>query len=114
VFAFYRPELLVQWLSYPNLLVAGRVAADKAQHIRNRGFDNRYYRDLIVDLVHEHQPVSREDIDKLLLSKLPEVLSADQKSSKVHNLLTSLSGKRIQNVGTRQASKWVLIAPEKQ
>jgi ATP-dependent DNA helicase RecG len=102
---------------YPNVLVAGSVAAitgDKAQHIRNRGFDNRYYRDLIVDLVREHQPVSREDIDKLLLSKLPEVLSADQKASKVHNLLTSLSGKQIQNVGTRQASKWVLLALEKQ
>lgn len=102
---------------YPNLLVAGSVAAatgDKAQHIRNRGFDNRYYRDLIVDMVREHQPVSREDIDKLLLSKLPEVLSADQKASKVHNLLTSLSGKRIQNIGTRHASKWVLMAPEKQ
>ena len=100
---------------YPNLLVAGSVAAatgDKAQHIRNRGFDNRYYRDLIVDLVREHQPVLREDIDKLLLDKLPEVLSAEQKASKVHNLLTSLSGKRIQNVGTRQASKWVLMPVE--
>jgi len=102
---------------YPNLLVAGSVSAatgDKARHIRNRGFDNRYYRDLIVDLVREHQPVSREDIDKLLLDKLPEVLSTQQKASKVHNLLTSLSGKRIQNVGTRQVSKWVLLAPEKQ
>ncbi len=102
---------------YPNLLVASRVAAatgDKAQHIRNRGFDNRYYRDLIVDLVREHQPVSREDINKLLLNKLPEVLSSEQKASRVHNLLTSLSGKRIKNVGTRQAPKWILMEPEKQ
>lgn len=102
---------------YPNLLVAGGVAAatgDKAQHIRNRGFDNRYYRDLIVDFVREHQPVSREDIDKLLLNKLPEVLSAEQKASKVHNLLTSLSGKRIQNLGTRQASQWVLLPRQQQ
>lgn len=33
---------------------AGSLAAitgNKARHIRNRGFDNRYYRDLIVDLV---------------------------------------------------------------
>ena len=97
---------------YPNLLVAGSVAAatgDKAQHIRNRGFDNRYYRDLIVDLVREHQPVSREDIDKLLLTKLPDVLTADQKTNRVHNLLVSLSGKRIRNAGTRQDSRWVLI-----
>lgn len=102
---------------YPNLLVAGSVAAatgDKARHIRNRGFDNRYYRDLIVDLVREHQPVSREDIDKLLLDKLPEVLSESQKVSKVHNLITALSGKAIKNVGTRQASQWVLIAENKQ
>lgn len=97
---------------YPNLLVAGSVAAvtgDKAQHIRNRGFDNRYYRDLIVDLVREHQPVSREDIDKLLLTKLPDVLTAEQKTNRVHNLLVSLSGRRIRNAGTRQDSRWVLI-----
>lgn len=97
---------------YPNLLVAGSVSAatgDKARHIRNRGFDNRYYRDLIVDLVREHQPVSREDIDKLLLDKLPDILTAEQKVNRVHNLLVSLSGKRIRNAGTRQASQWVLI-----
>lgn len=97
---------------YPNLLVAGSVSTatgDKARHIRNRGFDNRYYRDLIVDLVREHQPVSREDIDKLLLDKLPDILTAEQKVNRVHNLLVSLSGKRIRNAGTRQASQWVLI-----
>jgi len=63
---------------YPNLLVAGPVAAatgHKAQHIRNRGFDSQYYRDMIVALVREHQPVSRGDIDRLLLDKLPEVLT---------------------------------------
>lgn len=47
---------------YPNLLVAGKVSAvagQKAQHIRNRGFDSQYHRDLIVAMVAEHQPVSR-------------------------------------------------------
>ena len=102
---------------YPNLIVAGRVAAaagEKAQHIRNRGFDSRYYRDLIVALVREHQPVSREDIDKLLLDKLPEVLTKEQKLSKIHNLLSSLSGKVIRNVGSRGAPSWVLIEQSKQ
>lgn len=102
---------------YPNLIVAGRVAAvagEKARHIRNRGFDNRYYRDLIVDLVREHQPVSREDIDKLLLDKLPEVLTQEQRLSKIHNLLSSLSGKHIRNAGSRTASQWVLIEADKQ
>lgn len=97
---------------YPNLMVAGSVAAvagQKAQHIRNRGFDSQYYRDMIVALVRAHQPVSREDIDKLLLDKLPEVLSQEQKLSKIHNLLSSLSGKTIRNAGSRAISQWVLM-----
>jgi len=96
---------------YPNLMVAGSVAAvagQKAQHIRNRGFDSQYYRDMIVALVREHQPVSREDIDKLLLDKLPEVLTHDQKLNRVHNLLRQLADTgRIQNVGGRRWPKWV-------
>lgn len=102
---------------YPGLIVAGPVAAvtgQKAQHIRNRGFDSRYYRDMIVALVREHGPVSREDIDKLLMDKLPEALTLAQKVSKVHNLISSLSGKVIRNVGTRQASKWIVMDQSKQ
>ena len=63
----------------------------KAQHICNRGFDNRYYRDLIVDLVREHQPVSRLDIDTLLMAKLPELLTEEQKLNRIHNLLRQLA-----------------------
>ena len=97
---------------YPNLMVAGKVSAvagQKAQHIRNRGFDSQYYRDMIVALVREHQPVSREDIDRLLLDKLPEVLSQAQKLTKIHNLLSSQSGKTIRNAGSRAISQWVLM-----
>lgn len=100
---------------YPNLIVAGRVAAvagEKARHIRNRGFDSRYYRDLIVALVREHQPVSREDIDKLLLDKLPEVLTREQKLNRIHNLLRQLAeAKIIRNDGSRRFPQWVLIDP---
>jgi ATP-dependent DNA helicase RecG len=69
---------------------------------------------MIVELVREHQPVSREDIDRLLLDKLPEVLSDEQKLSKVHNLISSLSGKAIRNAGTRQSPRWILIEQSKQ
>lgn len=100
---------------YPNLIVAGRVAAatgQKAQHIRNRGFDSRYYRDMIVELVREHQPVSREDIDRLLLDKLPEVLTQAQKLNRIHNLLRQLAeAGSIVNSGSRRWPKWVLGPP---
>lgn len=97
---------------YPNLVVAASIAAatgQKAKHIRDKGFDSQYYRDMIVKLIRKHQPVTREDIDSMLLDKLPEVLSEKQKLTMIHNLLSSLSGKRIRNAGTRGQSQWVLI-----
>jgi len=77
--------------------------------ILGSGFDNQHYRDLIVKLVRKHQPVTREKIDEMLLDKLPEVLSKEQKLTKIHNLLSSLSGKHIRNNGVRGQPKWVLI-----
>jgi ATP-dependent DNA helicase RecG len=85
------------------------VAGQKAQHIRNRGFDSQYCRYMIVTLVRAHQPVPREDIDKLLLDKLPEVLIQKQRLARIHNLLSSLSGTAKRNACSRAASQWVLI-----
>jgi len=98
---------------YPNLVISAILASvtgQKAQHIRDRGFDNKYYQDLIIKLIREHQPVSREDIDRLILDKLPEVLTHKQKEIKIHNLLIHLAGKekRIRNVGSKKYPRWVL------
>lgn len=101
---------------YPNLVVAAAVAAvtgEKAKHIRDRGFNSQYYRDLIVALIRKHQPVSREDIDRLLLDKLPEVLSDEQKRNRIHNLLRHLAtAGQIRNEGSRRLSRWVLVGDE--
>jgi len=98
---------------YPNLVVAAAIAAatgQKAQHIRDRGLDSKFYRDYILELIREHQPVSREDIDKLLLDKLPEVLSEEQKLTKIHNLLRNMTkAGLIRNEGGRKYSRWVLV-----
>lgn len=100
---------------YPNLVISAKVATitgDKARHIRERGFNTQYYLDLLLKLITEHQPVTREDIDRLLLDKLPEVLTAEQKQAKIHNLLMTLSRKQglIHNVGNRRFSQWVIAA----
>lgn len=102
---------------YPNLTVSGKIASitgEKARHIRDRGFNTRYYQDLLLELMREHQPVSREDIDRLLLDKLPEVLTDSQKLDKIHNLLSGLSSKqgKIRNTGSRRYSHWVLVDPD--
>jgi ATP-dependent DNA helicase RecG len=100
---------------YPNVIVASavaRAAGVAGRHIRERGFDKRYYIDLIVALVREHQPVDRKDVDQLLLTKLPDRLSQEQKLRKVHNLLQELrrSG-LIDNRGSRSQPQWVAVEP---
>ena len=102
---------------YPNLFVAAGIAATmgmKARHILDRGFDKKYYQDMILALTHEHGPVKRRDIDELILPKLPEVLSQKQKKAKIHNLLFELSikMKKIKNIGSRKHSQWVLLKKE--
>jgi ATP-dependent DNA helicase RecG len=95
-------------------MVAGAVAratGQEVRHILERGFNKQYYLDLIVALVREHGPVSREKIDELVLNKLPEVLTEKQKKEKVHNLLSELSRKgQLRNSGTRGQPQWVLGA----
>jgi len=95
---------------YPNLLIAGRISrvvGKSAKHIRDRGFDKKYYMDLILALVREHGPVGRTEIDHLLLDKLPEVMTPQQKKNKIHNLLSELSREgQIVNTGTRKGSEW--------
>lgn len=103
---------------YPNVMVCGSVAAAtglKAKHIRDRGFDNKYYQDLIVELISRHHPISREEIDRLMIEKLPEILTEAQKRGKIHNLLMTLSRtkKAIKNIGSRKQSQWVLAEKQK-
>lgn len=97
---------------YPNLMVAAAVAratGEVGRHIRERGFDKQYYLDLILALVREHGPVDRKEVDALLVPKLPDRLTTDQKLRKVHNLLQELRrGGRIANRGSRSQPAWYL------
>jgi ATP-dependent DNA helicase RecG len=97
---------------YPNLHVSAtvaRVTGEKAKHIRNRGLNRKYYKAMIVELIGEYGPVPREEINRLLLDKLPEVLSIEQRDTLVHNLLTALRNSgEILNKGSRRYPQWVL------
>ena len=98
---------------YPNLIVADVVAKATdtiGEHILESGFDNQYYRDLILKLVREHGPVSRKDIDETLLTKLPDRLNLQQKRTKIRNLMQRLriSG-NIVNQGTRKQPAWTIL-----
>jgi len=95
---------------YPKILISGRIArlaGKQIEHIRDKGFDNRYYADMLMALVSEHGPVSRTDVDRLLLDKLPDILTPKQKKDKIHNLLSEAARKKkIKNFGSRNRPKW--------
>lgn len=97
---------------YPHLLISEAVAratGDRARHIRQRGFDKKYYLDLILELVRVHGPVSRKELDDLLLSKLPERMTEQQKRDKVRNLVQELRRDgQILNRGNRGDPQWVM------
>lgn len=77
----------------PKIIISRKVARilhQEAEYTDLSGFDDQWYRDLILKALKDHGKLRRVDFDKLLIPKLPGVLSEPQKKSKVGNLLTSL------------------------
>ncbi|MBU1121174.1 MAG: putative DNA binding domain-containing protein [Candidatus Omnitrophica bacterium] len=66
----------------------------KADYIKNRGFDKVYYENLILNYLKEFKKANRKELDDLLMSKLPEILSDKQKKIKITNLIYGLSKKK--------------------
>ena len=101
---------------FPNIFIASRIAfltGDKSSYIKNKGFNNKYYQDLILEFLKKHKQALRKDINELLFEKLPDILSELQKERKINNLLFLLSKKnKIKNLGSRKAPKWVLNIDE--
>lgn len=100
---------------YPNLYVSAGIASktgSQAQHIRKRGFDNQYYRNLLEELIRVHGPIGPEVIIELFMDKLPDSLSEQQKRSKIRNLTYDLAhrAKIIENIsGARgAAARWAI------
>ena len=67
-----------------------KATGQKAEYTRNKGFDDNYYKDLILKALDQHVTMSRPEIDTLLMTKLPEALTDKQKITKIGHLLTSL------------------------
>ena len=96
-----------------NLYLSAEVAQsieEEAQYIKNKAFDDQYYRDMIIDYLEKFKKAKRRDIRKLLWDKLPAVLSDAQKENKIITLLTYLkrAGKIEMDSDNKQTGNWVL------
>lgn len=70
---------------YPNLYVAAEIAAitgDKKTYIKNRAFDNKHYKELVISFIRQYGATSRKAIDNLLLDKLSDALDEVQKNKR--------------------------------
>ena len=96
----------------PHLHVSAFVAAaagNKAAYIRTRALDDAYYAKLLTELLRKFGTASRAEINQMLVPKLSETLTEEQKVSKINNLLTKWrkSG-LIRNLGSDRAPRWAL------
>lgn len=83
------------------------VVGEKAKYIHNRGLDDGYYQQLVLDYLRRYGKAARGDLDALLLGKLPDVLTASQRANKVKNLLQGMRrAGLIYPQGPRSATVW--------
>jgi len=67
-----------------------KAIGQEADYTIKKGFDDNYYKDLIIKALDQHKKMSRPKINELLINKLPEALTEKQKIYKIGNLLAAL------------------------
>ncbi len=97
---------------HPNLYVSESVAAGtgtRADYIRKRSFDKAYFKDLVVAYLQTYQEAKWPEIEGLLLDKVSDALSEDQRRHYIKDLLQEMRIEgTIATVGRTRGAKWVL------
>jgi ATP-dependent DNA helicase RecG len=96
----------------PNFFVSAKVAAataTMADYVRTRGQDDEFYAKLLTDYLAGAGSATRREVDQLLLDKLSDALTPEQRTKKIANLLTKLRRQGvIVNAGPRATPQWML------
>lgn len=99
----------------PNCYISARVAEsidEKAQYIKNKGFDDEYYRDMIIDFIKKFGKANKNDVRNLLFDKLSNVLSHEQKENKIRNILYTMKKQGVidKDSTNQRTSNWILTS----
>lgn len=96
----------------PNIYLSSKVLALtdderlKAQYIKNKSFDDNHFKELILSYLKAYHIGTKAALIELLIDKLSDSLSEEQKVKKVTNLLSAL--KREGKIKSLGYSKWGL------
>lgn len=98
----------------PNIFLSASVSetiGEQSQYVKNKAFNDQYYRDLIVKYLEQYGFAKKRDVRELLWDKLPEVMDDKQKESKVKNLLAKMRRMGIITTDSenQQKSSWILV-----
>ena len=101
----------------PNFFVSAKIAEAtdiRAEYTRNKGLNDHYYKTFVLQHIQKFKSVPASEVRSLLLDKLPNSLSEQQKLAKVKNLLTSLritglNGQRIVATSPGKGAKWSIL-----
>lgn len=96
----------------PNIFVSAKIAevtGKKADYIRHRAFDKEHYEKLVLSYLKEFDEATREDIEKLLVTKISDALTVEQKKNRIKNIIQEMRREgKIFSHGTGKVSKWYL------
>lgn len=76
----------------------------KVEYIRNKGFDDSYCKDLIIEYLTKWREASRKQIENLLWDKLSDVLDEKSKKNKIMHLLQAL--RKEGKIRVEEGRKW--------
>ena len=98
----------------PGLFLSSGVAKlldEKERYIKNKAFDDQYYKDLTIEYIKKFGKVNRKNIRELLMDKLPDVLTQEQKENKIRNLLGTLKreGRITPDSTNKQKANWIIV-----
>lgn len=85
---------------------ASKQVGLKTTYIKNRSFDDEYFKKLIVEYIKKFGKASRKEIETLLFDKLSDVMNDSQKYNKVSNLLSSLRSE--EKIKVSSGKSWIL------
>ena len=97
---------------YPNIFISKGVSEiinDKVAYTKRSGFDDQYYKDLVIKYINNFGSITKKDLDDLLIDKLPSNLSIDQKKRKIKYLVNENLAKKekiLKNIGKPNNPIW--------
>jgi len=83
-----------------------KVTEEKADYIKQKGIDDQYCQKIILNYLTSFGEAQREDFEKILIEKLPDVLDLEQKRHKIKNILQKMKRKRMIKLGENR--QWIL------